>query len=211
MKNKEEKRQYLKMYYIKNRETILINTKKYRITHKKEKRIYNDKYWIKNKENLLLQQREFYKNNKEKIKENRKKYCRENKEKIKEYLIKNRNKLSRKANIYQIKKRKIDIQFKLRQQLRCRLNRALKRNFKTGSAVKDLGCSIDKFKKYLENLFQPDMTWSNWTQDGWHIHHKSPLAGFDLTDRNQFLQAVHYTNLQPMWAFENLSKGKIIT
>jgi hypothetical protein len=51
------------------------------------------------------------------------------------------------------------------------------------------------------------MSWDNWTTDGWHIDHIKPLASFDLTDRQQLLLACHYTNLQPLWAIDNLSKG----
>jgi desulfoferrodoxin (superoxide reductase-like protein) len=55
------------------------------------------------------------------------------------------------------------------------------------------------------------MTWDNWTTDGWHIDHIKPLASFDLTDRKQLLEACHYTNLQPLWAKDNLIKSdKII-
>jgi hypothetical protein len=50
------------------------------------------------------------------------------------------------------------------------------------------------------------MTWENWTTNGWHIDHIRPLASFDLTDRQQFLVACHYTNLQPLWATENRKK-----
>ncbi len=54
------------------------------------------------------------------------------------------------------------------------------------------------------------MTWDNYGLYGWHIDHIKPLASFDLTDREQFLEACHYTNLQPLWAEENLSKGNKI-
>jgi hypothetical protein len=50
------------------------------------------------------------------------------------------------------------------------------------------------------------MSWQNWTTDGWHLDHKIPLAKFDLTNREQFLQAAHYTNYQPLWAQANLAK-----
>ena len=59
----------------------------------------------------------------------------------------------------------------------------------------------------LESKFQSGMTWDNWALDGWHIDHIKPLASFDLTDRNQLLEACNYTNLQPLWAKDNLSKG----
>jgi hypothetical protein len=47
-------------------------------------------------------------------------------------------------------------------------------------------------------------------EDGWHIDHIKPLSKFNLQDRNEFLKANHYTNLQPLWAEENISKGNKI-
>lgn len=100
-----------------------------------------------------------------------------------------------------------NINYKLSELLRIRLRSALKRNFKTGSAVRDLGCTIDYLKLYLESLFKPGMTWANHGSNGWHIDHIMPLSKFNLTDREQLLKACHYTNLQPLWAFENMKKG----
>jgi len=65
--------------------------------------------------------------------------------------------------------------------------------------------SIDFLKQYLEERFQSDMTWNNYGE--WEIDHIKPLSSFDLTDRDQLLQACHYTNLQPLWAEENARKG----
>ena len=70
---------------------------------------------------------------------------------------------------------------------------------------------------YLHSVTGDIMVWDNWgTQkiDGpkkWHLDHVIPLAQFDLTDRDQFLKAVHYTNLQPLWAEENVAKGSKVT
>jgi len=96
---------------------------------------------------------------------------------------------------------------KLRNNLRSRLNKAIKKDYRTGSAVSDLGCSIDEFKIYMENLFEEGMTWNNWSRLGWHIDHIKALANFDLTVESELKKAVHYTNLQPMWAKDNLKKG----
>ena len=98
-----------------------------------------------------------------------------------------------------------DIQFRLRNVLRKRLKHALKKNTKTGSAVRDLGCSIEEFKNYLESKFTSGMTWENIGK--WHIDHIKPLILFDLTDIEQLKHACHYTNLQPLWAEEHMRKG----
>lgn len=98
---------------------------------------------------------------------------------------------------------------KLANGLRNRLRKALKSSQKTGSAVRDLGCSIPELKAYLEVRFQPGMNWGNYGK--WHIDHIKPLSSFDLTNREELLKACHYTNLQPLWAKDNLEKSaKII-
>ena len=91
--------------------------------------------------------------------------------------------------------------------LRSRLNKAIKGNYKSGSAVFDLGCSIDEFKVYMESKFQLGMSWGNWGRKTWHIDHIKPLASFDLSDRDELLNACHYTNLQPLWAKDNMMKS----
>lgn len=108
-------------------------------------------------------------------------------------------------------RRKGDSNFKLAHYLRSRVTKMLRRGQKAGSAVRDLGCSIADFRTYLENGFYVHpitgevMAWGNYGK--WHVDHKRPLDSFDLTDRTQFLQACHYTNLQPLWAEQNLAKG----
>ena len=91
--------------------------------------------------------------------------------------------------------------------MKSRLKNALKNNFKSGSAVRDLGCSIAELKIHLENQFKPGMTWDNHSFEGWHVDHIIPLSKFNLTNKTELLEACHYTNLQPMWAFDNMSKG----
>jgi len=98
-----------------------------------------------------------------------------------------------------------DPQFKLRNILRSRLHTALKGNKKVGSAVTDLGCTIEFLKQYLESKFSPGMSWENHGE--WHVDHIVPLVAFDLTDRDQLVKACHYTNLQPLWREDNLRKG----
>lgn len=105
------------------------------------------------------------------------------------------------------KPRRASLERRIAAGLRNRLALALHRESKAGSAVGDLGCTVAEFKTYLESKFQLGMTWKNWSRGGWHLDHIKPLSQFDLTDRQQFLQACHYSNLQPLWAVENLRKG----
>ncbi len=97
---------------------------------------------------------------------------------------------------------------KISRNLRARLNKAIKFEWKTGSAVQDLGCSIEQLRIYLESKWKPGMTWDNYGVKGWHIDHIVPLNKFDLTDKVQLGKACHYTNLQPLWVSDNLEKRK---
>ena len=131
---------------------------------------------------------------------------------VREWNAKNREKHRAYKNAYTIKRKKRDPAFHLGELLRIRLNCVLKGRNKNGSAVRDLGCSQEELKQHIEKQFTDGMSWDNHSNNGWHLDHITPLSSFDLTDREQLLKAVHYTNLQPLWAKENLSKGsKILT
>lgn len=80
------------------------------------------------------------------------------------------------------------------------------RKKKLVSSVKHLGCSIDYFMTYISNMFQPGMSWDNYGSV-WHIDHIRPLSSFNLEDPLQQEEAVHYKNLQPLFAIDNLRKG----
>ena len=100
---------------------------------------------------------------------------------------------------------RIDVQARLRNSLRARFHKALKGRLKTGSAVRDLGCTMDELIVHLESQFSEGMSWNNQGR-AWHIDHIVPLASFDLTDRRQLLEACNWRNLRPMWSNANRSK-----
>lgn len=164
-------------------------------------------YYIENKQKVNSKNKEYYLKNKEEIINRTSNYHKTNYEWAtnykKLYRIKNRDKNRSRERI----RYKTDIQFKLSYKLRKRLNIAIRNSYKSGSAVSDLGCSIAEFKVYLENKFTEGMNWGNYGVNGWHIDHIIPLSSFDLTNRKELLKAVHYTNLQPLWAIDNIRKG----
>lgn len=78
---------------------------------------------------------------------------------------------------------------------------------KTDTTKNILGCSIKKFKQHIEDQFTDGMTWDNWTHDGWHLDHIIPCANFDLECGYQQAVCFHWSNYQPLWGSENMSKN----
>jgi len=101
-----------------------------------------------------------------------------------------------------------NIQAKISHNLRTRVGKIIKN--KTIKTFEALGCSAEELIEHLESRFLPRMNWENYGPEGWHVDHIIPLSSFDLTDLMQFKKACHYTNLQPLWARDNLSKGSKI-
>ena|SRR5579872_3837331 len=126
---------------------------------------------------------------------------------IKEYYLQNKERMLADDLRYQNTRYRVDPLFRLKRSLRGRLAHAIKRNYKVGSAVKDLGCSIEFFKNYIESKFYGSMTWSNWGEV-WELDHIKELHTFDLTDRDQFLKACNYMNLQPLTIEDHKKKTR---
>jgi hypothetical protein len=174
---------------------------------------YRRGHYQENKETVNKKAEEYRKENKEAINKRFKKYYQENKKFGKCLCCPNPSRSGKircqtcenKKTIYKANKRETDLNFKIAENLRSRMNQAIKGRYKTGSAVRDLGCTIQKFQGYISQMFQDGMTWYNHGE--WHLDHIKPLASFDLTDREQFLEACHYMNYQPLWAKDNLEKG----
>jgi hypothetical protein len=69
-----------------------------------------------------------------------------------------------------------------------------------------LGCTIDFFKNHLESKFVEGMSWQNYGK-GWHIDHIIPCVSFDLSKPEEQRKCFHFSNLQPLWAVDNIRKG----
>jgi len=87
--------------------------------------------------------------------------------------------------------------------IRSRIYHALKRK-KTKRTMEYLRCTIEEFKKHIEDQFQEGMTWDN--HGDWHIDHIIPLY-YENPSIEEVIERLHYKNTQPLWAEENISKG----
>ena len=149
------------------------------------------------------------KRNSEEYKIYRKNYLEENREEInkvkKLYKLNNREKiLQDKKDYYQRKKN--DPIFALTKRLRQRIFHVL-RNYKSKSTLEILGCSYEEFKFHIESQFTEGMSWDS--LDKIHIDHIIPISSANSIEEVYKLN--HYTNLQPLWAKDNLSKYNKIT
>lgn len=152
--------------------------KAYRTAHREQHLAYLKEYRAKNRHITREASRRWESENKEKYLEIRRAYY--------------RNRLA------------TDVNFRLRHNLRARM-RAAVRGLGVKSSISLIGCSMQDLRSYLESKFQIGMSWNNHGE--WHIDHVKPLSAFDLTDATQLKAACHYTNLQPLWASDNLKKG----
>lgn len=175
------------------------------------------KYNLENREHVKLKNLEYYQNNKEILLEKNELYRIENKDTINRQRQEYRNRENVKLHIKaknkeylpirkkKIKeKRQIDLNFKLSEILRSKIHKMLK-NKKT-SYSKYLGCDIEIFKKWIEFRFDKNMNWEN-LGEYWHIDHIIPINKFDFSKENDMYICFHWTNLQPLTAFENRQKS----
>ena len=145
--------------------------------------------------------------------EERKNWYKQNENNSSQYCAKyyqaNKANIKAKIAIRQKYRRNNDINYKILCNLRRRLHRALKGESKSKSTQELLGCSVEDLRTYLELKFKQGMTWDNY--GSWHIDHIIPCAKFNFGDQSQREECFHFSNLQPLWAIENLRKNaKII-
>ena len=223
MKNKDKLSEYGKKYRLKNKNKLKEKAREYRKKHKneiekwrqgykEESRKLCQKYRAINKGKIREYGKGYYKKNKNKIIERVKIYQSTNKERVKkqskEYRLKNRDKARKYGNEYTKHRYQTDPKFKLNMNISNAIRTSLHGN-KKGRHWEDLvGYTLNKLKKYLENLFTEGMTWELFMQGEIHIDHKIPISAFNFTKPKHlgFQKCWALENLQPMWVEDNLSK-----
>jgi hypothetical protein len=210
LKNKEKCSLNSKKWYEKNKEIKLKKSKEWKLKNK-EKIILDGKKWRKkNREKCILYAKEYYKQNKERRAKKSKEWVIKNKEKhrqlMKKWFSKNKEYIRKKNK----EKRETDPIFRMVSNIRRRILSALKGKNKSANTMKLLGADVEQVWKHLESTFKPGMTKEN--HGKWHVDHIRPCSSFDLSKPEEQAKCFHYTNLQALWAHENLSKGdKFVT
>jgi hypothetical protein len=134
-------------------------------------------------------------------------YRKRHKESLKEYSREYRNKNRIPLNAKRLAKKKTNINFMLACTLRNEIYNAVKKSKKIYKMKEVLGCSLDFLKQHIESQFTEGMTWENHGRFGWHIDQVLPCKSFDLSDSEQQKRCFNWSNLQPLWWYDNISKG----
>jgi hypothetical protein len=166
----------------------------------REKCRANCRRWkLKHPELYVKCQKKYYDANREKRIETSKRYRLNNIEKYRGF---------RRAQYSKSKSYRISVL--LRRRMFGEMKKASAKKSKTTFEL--LGCTISEFKKYIESIFLPGMSWENHSIHGWHLDHIIPISSFDLTKPDQQKICFNYKNIQPLWAEDNLRKSdKIIS
>lgn len=170
---------------------------------KKVKKLY------KTSEATRARAKVWYENNKERRRAYKAEWDRKNKESVKEYNKAYHNKHKDSANAKTRDRYASDLHMKFYNLVRNAYHRVTGKRLGNNKVIDLLGCTLEEYQDYIESKFQPGMTWENHKRDGWHIDHILPLRESNIPEEEK-LKRLHYTNTQPLWAKENISKGNNI-
>jgi hypothetical protein len=204
----EEKKALIKLhnkeYYLKNKEAIKARVKQNTINNKENIDEYQKQYRENHRKNNITYSKEYYKNNKEECLKKRKIYTKNNRSKI------NKNVRDRK---------KIDMIFKIKTNLRTHIAIILKKlGYSKKSKLNEiLGCSYEVYKQHIENQWESWMNWDNYglyngrLDYGWDVDHIKPLSLAKTYE--EVLELFNYKNTKPLCSRINrdIKKAKYLT
>lgn len=211
VENKAKIARRKKEYYEINKDDILAKRKEYCIANKDAVAAAKKAAYKKEAKIKADKKKAYYEANKDAILESKKKHREKMRlraaAKQREYYKANADKLNAAAWVRRKERLETDPAFKMIMNIRRRQAIALEGNRKAATTMKLLGCTAEHARAHIEGQFTEGMSWDKYGMHGFHIDHIIPLASFDLSDPEQQRQALHYTNLQPLWAKDNLRKG----
>lgn len=179
LENAEARREYRRRYYHSNKESCKEATNKFHENNPEWRTEYNRKY---------------YKKNRDRSKEATRLWYRENRADAIEASVKRKRKLRRNSPEY-----------RMTDTMRGMVRRTLERKTDLASSV--LGYTAVDLCAHIERQFLPGMTWENYGFDGWHVDHIYPIAQFIRDGETDPAVINCLSNLRPVWAKDNLSKG----
>ena len=192
--NPEKEKARRKAYYHANPEKEKASVKAWREANPEKVKAYDKAYYQANPDKVKAQRKAHYQANPEKEKARSKAYREANPEKEKA-----RRKAYRETY-------KDEPWFKVMESQTARIPKALK-GIKRAAPAQELVGGWNEMAAHLESQFLPGMTWQNHGNDTWHIDHIKPCASFDFNDPQQQHECFHWSNTQPLWAADNISKG----
>lgn len=193
LKNIDKRKEYINKY----------NSENYNPEYHKEYREKNKDRYKKIKDEWYLKNREVISDkNRKKLEENRdeiNKKAKERRDKNKDYY----NKLNRQY----IKNRKEnDPLYRLTCSIRTLITQSFKSKYtkKSKKTIEILGCTFETFKEHIESKFTDEMNWDNYA-DYWELDHIIPVSW--ALNEDEIVKLNHYTNFQPLYWRDNISKG----
>ena len=184
--------------------------KRFRESKTKEELKAKDLAWREPRREILRkQERDRRKLDGGKSRERKRLWKIKNSERCKEvdrkYREKNREKMRKYESAWRAKRRKEDPSYRLIETLRAGVRRTLKYKQKTSKTKELLGCTLEYFRKFIEDKFVPGMSWNNWgNKDGyWNLDHVKPISSFNFDKPESWGECFHHTNFQPLWYREN--------
>ncbi len=172
------------------------------------RKLETKKYYNNNSEKIKTMVSEYRKNNPEKVKEIKQKIYDRDKKRILQVNKIYRENNREKRNEYVRNRKMNDPIFKLKHTMNSRIKIFLKikKISKHNKTFEIIGCSPEELKIHLEKQFTEGMSWDNIGK--WHIDHIFPLSSGKTEE--DIIKLCHYTNLQPLWAIDNIKKGNKI-
>jgi len=194
--------------YSKCKECKSIGDKKYRESNLEKIKEKSIIYYQENKEDIQRKSKEWYSENADKSKQTKSLYYQNNREKMdlakKEWHNNNKDKMKAWANAYMKNRYRTDIHYRIKSLMNNRIRNYIR--LKTKPTLEFLGCSMEYFMKWTEYQFDENMNWSN-MGSYWHFDHVKPCDSYDFSQENEILECYYWTNIRPLEARENMSKG----
>ncbi len=178
---------------------VLAAVKEYRTANVDKVSAVNKAYRRKNFHKVSQRQKEWRASNRQRVSQVKKTRYEANKTQI-----------IKKVTEWQRNNSKLSHVYRASRAIRAVIYQSLRRKgfTKRSKTTNLLGCDWATFEQYLSSRFAEGMSWDNRSE--WHVDHIIPLATAKTIEDVERL--CHYTNLQPLWAADNIRKGaKIMT